>query len=99
MSFEIIFILSLVFLQVVVFSNVLSKINAYKIFFPGSFEEIQIKKFLITKSILSDPELFDNYLDSLSNDVQIIEQSENVEEVELLVIPNSTQTNHSLHQA
>jgi hypothetical protein len=95
MSFEIIFILALVCLQVFVFFHVLFKINSYKFFFPGSFKEIRIKKFLMTKSILSEPELFDKYLDSLSSDVHIIKETENSEDVELLVIPNSTQTDHS----
>lgn len=95
MTFEIIFILALVGLQVFVFFNVFFKIKSYQRFFPSSFKEIQIKKFFITKTVLSEPDQFDKYLDSLSNDVQIIEESEDAEQVELLVIPNSTKANHS----
>lgn len=95
MTFEIIFILALVGLQVFVFFNVFFKIKSYQRFFPSSFKEIQIKKFFITKAVLSEPDQFEKYLDSLSNDVQIIEESEDAEQVELLVIPNSTKANHS----
>lgn len=95
MTFEIIFILALVGLQVFVFFSVFFKIKSYQRFFPSSFKEIQIKKFFITKAVLSEPDQFDKYLDSLSNDVQIIEESEDAEQVELLVIPNSTKANHS----
>jgi ABC-type dipeptide/oligopeptide/nickel transport system permease component/predicted nuclease with TOPRIM domain len=95
MTFEIIFILALVGLQVFVFFNVFFKIKSYQRFFPSSFKEIQIKKFFITKVVLSEPEQFDKYLDSLSNEVQIIEESDDAEQVELLVIPNSTRANHS----
>lgn len=95
MTFEIIFILALVGLQVFVFFNVFFKIKSYQRFFPSSFKEIQIKKYFITKAVLSEPEQFDKYLDSLSNEVQIIEESEDAEQVELLVIPNSTKANHS----
>lgn len=95
MTFEIIFILALVGLQVFVFFNVFFKIKSYQRFFPSSFKEIQIKKFFITKAVLSEPDQFDKYLDSLSNEVQIIEESEDAEQVELLVIPNSTKANHS----
>lgn len=95
MTLEIIFILALVGLQVLVFFNVFFKIRSYQRFFPSSFKEIQIKKFFITKAVLSEPDQFDKYLDSLSNDVQIIDESEDAEEVELLVIPNSTKASHS----
>jgi hypothetical protein len=95
MTFEIIFILALVGLQIFVFANVFSKIKKFEKFFPNSFKEIQIKKFFITKSVLSEPSEFDTYLDSLSNEVQIINASEEAEEVELLVIPDSTKQNHS----
>jgi ABC-type dipeptide/oligopeptide/nickel transport system permease component/predicted nuclease with TOPRIM domain len=95
MTFEIIFILALVGIQVFVFFNVFSKIKSYQRFFPGSFKVIQIKKFFITKDVLSEPEQFDNFLDSLSNEIQITEESDNAEQVELLVIPNSTSANHS----
>lgn len=95
MTFEIIFILALVALQIYVFVNVLLKIKSYEKFFPVSFKEIQIKKFFITKAVLSDPEQFDKYLDSLSNEAQPIEESDEEEEVELLVIPNATKSNHS----
>jgi predicted nuclease with TOPRIM domain/ABC-type dipeptide/oligopeptide/nickel transport system permease component len=95
MTLEIIFILALVGLQVFVFFNVFFKIKSYQRFFPSSFKEIQIKKFFITKAVLSEPDQFDKYLDSLSNDVQIIDESEDAEQVELLVIPNSTKANHS----
>lgn len=95
MTFEIIFILALVGLQVFVFFNVFFKIKSYQRFFPSSFKEIQIKKFFITKAVLSEPEQFNKYLDSLSNEVQIIEESDDTEQVELLVIPNSTSANHS----
>jgi hypothetical protein len=95
MEFDIILILALVGLQVLVFLNVFLKIKSYQRFFPSSFQEIEIKKFFITKAVLSEPDQFDIYLDSLSNEVQIIEESENAEEVELLVIPNSTKAYHS----
>lgn len=96
MTFEIIFILALVGLQVFVFFNVFSKIKSYQRFFPSSFTVIKIKKYFITKEVLSEPDQFDKYLDSLSTEVQIIEESEDSEEVELLVVPNSTKANHPL---
>jgi len=95
MEFDIIFIIALIGLQVFVFANVYKKIISYKRFFPSSFKDIKIHKFNLSKAVLSDPELFDNYLDTLSNDVQIIEESEDSEQVELLVIPNLTKSNHS----
>lgn len=95
MSFEIIFIIALIGLQLFVFLNVLFKIKSYQRFFPSSFKEIQISKFLITKSILSEPDLFDKYLETLSTDNQTYEDGEEIEEVELLVIPNSTKASHS----
>jgi len=95
MTFEIICILALVGLQVFVFFIVFFKIKSYQRFFPISFKEIQIKKFFITNAVLSEPEYFDKYLDSLSNEIQIIKESDNSEQVELLVIPNSTRANHS----
>lgn len=95
MTFEIIFILALVGLQIFVFFNVFFKIKSYQRFFPSSFKEIQIKKFFITKAVLSEPDQFDKYLDSLSNEVQVIEESDDAEQVEILVIPNSTRANHS----
>lgn len=95
MIFEIIFILALVGLQVFVFINVFNKIKSYQRFFPSSFKEIQIKKFFITKEVLSEPEQFDKYLESLSSDVHLNEGTEDAEQVELLVIPNSTKSKHS----
>jgi hypothetical protein len=95
MTFEIIFILALVGLQVFVFFNVFFKIKSFQRFFPSSFKEIQIKKFIITKAVLSEPDQFDKYLDLLSNEVQISEELEDAEQIELLVIPNSTKANHS----
>lgn len=95
MTVEILFILTLVGLQVFVFLNVFLKIKSYQKFFPISFKEIKINKFFITKSILSDPDQFDKYLDELANDVQIIDDSQDSEQVELLVIPNSTKANHT----
>jgi len=94
MAFEIILIIALVGLQIFVFANVYIKIKSYEIFFPNSFKEIQIKKFFITKSVLIEPDQFDNFLDSLSNKVQIIEESKDTEQVELLVIPYLTQLDH-----
>lgn len=95
MEFDIIFIVALIGLQIFVFANVYKKIISYKIFFPSSFKYIKIHKFTITKSILSDPQLFDNYLDSLSNEIQVIDEIHDFEQVELLVIPNNTKANHS----
>ena len=94
MTFEIIFILLLVGLQIFVFFNVFFKIKSYKRFFPSSFKEIQIQKFYITTTVLSEPDLFDEYLDSLSNENQLTEELDNFEQVELLVIPNSTKLKH-----
>lgn len=95
MTFEIIFILALVGLQIFTFYNVFTKIKSYQNFFPSSFKEIQIKNFFITKDILSDPDKFDKYLNSLPKEVQIIEESEDADQVELLVIPNTTSATHS----
>lgn len=95
MTFEIIFILTLIGIQVIVFFNVYSKIKTYKRFFPSSFKEIQIKKFFINKAVLSEPERFDNYLESLSKEVNIIRELDDVVHVELLVISNSIKSEHS----
>jgi hypothetical protein len=95
MEFDIIFIVALIGLQVFVFANVYKKIISYKRFFPSSFKDIKIQKFTITKSILSEPELFDNYLDNLSNEAQVINETGDSEQVELLVIPNKTKAHHS----
>lgn len=94
MEFEIIFIVALIALQVFVFVNVYRKIISYKLFFPSSFKEIKIQKFKIKKFILSDPESFENYLDNLSNENQIVHETYSLEEVELLFIPNTTKVNH-----
>lgn len=94
MIFDIIFILGLIGLQIFVFLNVFYKIKSYERFFPASFKDIQIKQFFITKAVLTDTEQFERYLNSLSNEAQILAESEEVEQVELLVIPNSTKTNH-----
>ncbi|MFM9950456.1 MAG: hypothetical protein ACKV1O_21145, partial [Saprospiraceae bacterium] len=94
MTFEIIFILALIGLQVFVFANVFLKIKSYQRFFPSSFKEIQIKKFFLTKDVLREPEQFDKYLDSLSDDVQTINEVEEPEQVELLVVPNFTKSKH-----
>lgn len=95
MSFEIIFITALIGLQLFVFLHVFFKTKSYQSFFPSSFKEIQIRKFLITKSILSEPEQFDKYLETLSSENQTYEDGEEIEEVELLVIPSSTKASHS----
>jgi len=95
MTFEIIFILALVGLQAFVFSNVFFKIKSYKRFFPSSFKEIHVKNFFINKAILIEPDKFDEFLDSLTGELQLIEESDDSEQVELLVIPNSTKANHS----
>jgi hypothetical protein len=94
MAIEIIIIVALIGLQVFVFSYVFMKIIAYQKFFPSSFREIQIKKFFITKEVLSSPKQFDDYLDSLSKNSQLIQESPDAEQVELLVVQNSTKENH-----
>ncbi len=95
MKFDIIFIVLLIGLQIFVFANVYRKIISYKKFFPSSFKDIRIQRFLITQAILSDPELFDHYLDALSNEVQVLDESEDSEQAELLVISNITKTKHT----
>lgn len=94
MKFEIVFIVILVLLQVFVFVSVYLKIKAYKNFFPGSYKEIQIKKFTVSRSSLSDPELFDKFLDSISLEELNSEVSVIGEQAELLVVPTSTKTEH-----
>jgi hypothetical protein len=94
MTFEIIFILVLVGLQVYVFLNVLNKIKSFEGFFPRSFKEIQIHKFWITKSVLNNPEIFNDYLDTLTLEDQELEEPKDSEQVELLVISKSTSSNH-----
>lgn len=94
MTFEILFLFLLVGLQIFVFRDVYYKIKAYKVFFPASFKEIQIRKFEISRSVLSEPEKFENYLDTLLDEVQVLEELEDIETVELLVIPDSTKTRH-----
>ncbi|WP_366182948.1 hypothetical protein [Flavobacterium ovatum] len=98
MAFEILFIIALVGLQIFVFANVYKKIISYERFFPSSFKEIEIKKFLISKAILIDPEIFDLYLESLSDEVQLIDETKDSEQIELLVIQNTTKEKH-LHFA
>lgn len=95
MSFEIIFIITLIGLQLFVFLQVLFKIKSYQRFFPSSFKAIQISKFLITKSILNEPGQFNKYLETFSAENQTFEDYEETEEVELLVVPNSTIASHS----
>lgn len=95
MTFEIIFLAALIGLQIFVFTNVFFKIKSYQKFFPNSYKEIQIRRFLITKGILSDSNQFERYLDSLSNEFQTINDSDEAEQIELLVIPNSTKATHS----
>lgn len=95
MTLEIVFIVALVVLQVLVFFNVFYKIKKYQRFFPSSFDKIQIGQFPISKYILSEPAAFDKYLDSISIDGQIIQQSGNTEEVDLIIIPNSIKGKHA----
>lgn len=95
MNFEILFIISLVVLQVAVFFGVLKKIKKYEMFFPISFSEIKIKRFPISKYTLNDPERFDSYLDSFSDNTELaFEGDDDFDEVELLVVPSSTRLKH-----
>ena len=95
MTFEIIFITALIGLQLFVFINVFRKIKSFKVFFPSSFNEIQISKFIITKEVLNEPSELENYLDTLTIDSQVLSGFDEHEKVELLVIPNSTKFKHS----
>lgn len=97
MGFEILFIVTLIGLQTIVFYTVFNKIKTYKRFFPSSFKEIQIKKFFITKDILTEPDQFDDFLNSLSDENEIVEESEDTEQVELLVISNLTRKSHEYY--
>lgn len=94
MALEILLIVLLIGLQVYVFSRVFLKIKNYKNFFPSSFKDIQIKRFNITKEILIDPDQFNAFLESIDDKVRVIESEDETEQVELLLIPNYTQTNH-----
>jgi uncharacterized protein (UPF0335 family) len=94
MEFDIIFIVALIGLQIFVFVNVYRKIIFYKNFFPSSFKDIKIQQFLISKSTLSDPELFDAYLDTLSYNSNTLEDTKDSEQVELLVIPYMIEEDH-----
>jgi methyl-accepting chemotaxis protein len=95
MTYEILLIVALVGLQIFVFLHVFFKIKSYKQFFPGSFKEIEIKKFQITNEVLSEPDKFEKFLNSLSNKKHLMEEIEDIEQVELLVIPNLTKSKHS----
>jgi hypothetical protein len=95
MTFEILFIFALVALQIAVFVHVYKKIIHYKKFFPESFNDIQIKEFQITKTILAEPKTFDDYLENLSDGTRVISKIENADTVELMVIPKVTKTKHS----
>ena len=93
-TFEIIFIALLVILQVFVFSSVWSKIIIYKKFFPNSFREIEIRKFGISKSVISDNSLFEKYIDSIGTDTALIsEDDSDIVQIELLVAPESVKKN------
>ena len=61
MIFEIIFITALIGLQIFVFYNVFRKISSFRTFFPNSFNEIQISRFIITKEVLNEPSELENY--------------------------------------
>lgn len=92
-QFEIIFIGLLVILQVFVFISVLRKINSFNEFFPNAFKHIEIRKFRISKQLLQDNDFFLKFIDRIgiveTIPLEII--SEEMEEVELLVIPESIQ--------
>jgi hypothetical protein len=92
---DILFIAILIGLQVFVFVNVYNKILLYKRFFPSSFKEIKMQHYTISKTILYNPELFENYLNGLSYEGQEVEESLDADQVELLVIPSSTKASHS----
>ncbi|MDN3585012.1 hypothetical protein [Mucilaginibacter flavus] len=94
MTFEIIFIIALIALQIFVFAHVMKKIRAYKTFFPSSFKDIEIKSFFITKDVMADPEQFELYLDSLSDTHLLVGNEPDAEPVELLVIPVDTHKTH-----
>ncbi len=94
MTFEILFITALIGLQIFVFYNVFKKISSYKSFFPNTFNEVQISKFIITKEVLNVPNELENYLETLTIDSQILSGFDDHEKVELLVIPNSTKILH-----
>jgi biopolymer transport protein ExbB/TolQ len=70
------------------------KIRSYKIFFPDSFESIQIKEFPITPTILNEKVQFEKYLSSLYNELPMISISKGAEHVELLVISNEIKSKH-----
>ncbi len=95
MSFEVIFIIVLIGLQAFVFLNVLSKIKALKSFFPETFKDIQILKYNISGTLLGDPTSFDEFLNSLSNDNRNMEDSEFVDDIELLVLPSEISRNNT----
>ena len=95
MIFEIIFIVGLIGLQLFVFGKVFYKIKSFQSFFPDTFKEIKINSFFITKNILGDPDKFELFLDSLTEETVDNEDSLDSEVVELLVIPTLTKNTHS----
>jgi hypothetical protein len=94
MSFEVLFIIVLIGLQALVFFNVLAKIKALKQFFPDTFKNIQILKFKLNSSLLGESTRFDEFLNSLSNEKVYLEDSEQSEDVELLVLPSEIMKNN-----
>jgi hypothetical protein len=93
MTFEIMFISVLVLLQIYFFVSVLNKIKKFRSFFPFSYKEISIKSFSISKAILNDSTLFDEYLNNIGEDTAYLINEEDSENVELLVVPTITK-NH-----
>jgi len=94
MSFPILLIVFLILLQLYVFIVVWKKITRFKFFFPKSFKEVTISKFLIPKAVLNDPQSFNNYIENLSAINKVDIADETLEQVELLVLPGETKKDH-----
>lgn len=88
-QFEIVFIGLLIILQIGVFFSVRKRISAFKHFFPNTFKHIEINKFLISKEVLKNSELFGKFIDNIGTDemknIDVV--GDESEEVELLVVP------------
>lgn len=92
--FEIYLIVGLVVLQIAVFLNVYIKISEFKGFFPSDFSLIKIKKLFIPEVVMNNPQMFDEFINSIAEDKDEIQINEASQEVELLIIPEQIKTDY-----
>ena len=95
--FEIGFILIIVVLRLYTFWDVRRKMQDLRSFFPKNFNDIEVVKYSVPKGLLKDNNEFAQFISGISkgNPTSIGNDTADIEEVEVLVIDNTTRKAHS----